>query len=217
MPAVRRCDDLWLRHTAALRCDRAGRGVILGLGCADAVGACPSAFAHQLPCAGTGAGHAVASPDRVLVKFNSFWTIELEPGWSLFATHPVDREDLPFRLVTGLVDADRFSDVGILFPAVWTDPAFTGTLPRGTPVAQCFAVPRDVPEMVFEAFSAEAAGNDSKPRPLLWCPNILCGAYSIGWGFYYERNEVSRVDSLYPIENQDASSLQVSWLRAIHQ
>ncbi len=27
--------------------------------------------------------------DGAAIKFNSFWTIELEPGWSLFATHPV--------------------------------------------------------------------------------------------------------------------------------
>ncbi len=46
--------------------------------------------------------------------------IELEPGWSLFATHPVNRDDLPFRLISGLVDADRFHDGGINFPAVWT-------------------------------------------------------------------------------------------------
>ncbi len=80
--------------------------------------------------------------ERAIVKFNSFWTIELEPGHALFATHPVNRDDLPFRLLTGLVDADRFADVGILFPAVWTDPGFEGVLPRGTPVAQCFPVAR---------------------------------------------------------------------------
>ena len=51
-----------------------------------------------------------------IVKFNSFWTIELEPGYSLFATHPVNRADLPFRLLTGVVDCDRFTDVGICFP-----------------------------------------------------------------------------------------------------
>jgi hypothetical protein len=103
------------------------------------------------------AGTPLHQPDQLLVKFNSFWTVELEPGWSLFATHPVNREDLPFRLLTGLVDADRFSDVGILFPAVWKDSGFSGTLPRGTPVAQCFAVPRAVPELVFETFSLETA------------------------------------------------------------
>ena len=78
-----------------------------------------------------------------IVKFNSFWTVALPPGWSLFATHPANREDLPFRLLTGLVDADRFTAVGILFPAQWKDPGFEGMLPRGTPVAQCFPVPRE--------------------------------------------------------------------------
>ncbi len=82
------------------------------------------------------------SPDVVIVKFNSFWTIELEQGYSLFATHPVNRADLPFRLLTGLVDCDRFCDVGVLFPAFWVDPEFEGVLPRGTAVAQCFAVER---------------------------------------------------------------------------
>jgi hypothetical protein len=118
-------------------------------------------------------GTPMHDPARVFVKFNSFWTIELEPGWSLFATHPVNREDLPFRLITGLVDSDRFSDVGILFPAVWTDLGFTGTLPRGTPVAQCFAVPRVVPELVFEAMSIDdAARYDTTAEALLSRPGV---------------------------------------------
>lgn len=90
-----------------------------------------------------------------VVKFNCFWTIELAPGWSLFATHPVNRLDLPFRTLTGLVDADRFNDLGIFFPALWTDPDFRGVLPRGTPIAQCFAVPREVPSLHCEGFSEE--------------------------------------------------------------
>lgn len=32
--------------------------------------------------------------DRAIVKFNSFWTIALEPGWSLLATHPLNQPDL---------------------------------------------------------------------------------------------------------------------------
>jgi hypothetical protein len=96
-------------------------------------------------------------PDVAIVKFNSFWTIELEPGYSLFATHPVNRADLPFRLLTGVVDCDRFTDVGILFPAVWTDANFEGVLPRGTPIAQCFPILRDALELQFQPFSAEEA------------------------------------------------------------
>jgi hypothetical protein len=102
-------------------------------------------------------GTPLHDPDRAFIKFNSFWTIELEAGWSLFATHPVNRLDLPFRLLSGLVDSDRFTDLGILFPALWTDPAFSGVLARGTPVAQCFPVPRTALELVCEGFSAERA------------------------------------------------------------
>ena len=97
--------------------------------------------------------------DTAIVKFNSFWTIELEPGYSLFATHPINRGDLPFRLMTGLIDSDLFTDVGILFPAVWIDPGFDGVLARGTPVAQCFPVGRDPLELVCEAFSPEDGVN----------------------------------------------------------
>lgn len=96
------------------------------------------------------------------VKFNSFWTIELEAGWSLFATHPVNRLDLPFRLLTGIVDSDRLYDAGINFPALWTDPGFSGVLPKGTPVAQCFPVPRAPPELVFESFDATHAAAYAK-------------------------------------------------------
>jgi hypothetical protein len=50
------------------------------------------------------------------------------------------------------VDADRFHDGAINFPGVWTQPDFSGVLPKGTPVAQCFAVPRAAPMLEFESF-----------------------------------------------------------------
>ena len=93
--------------------------------------------------------------DAVAVKFNLFWTVELEAGWSLFATHPINRADLPFRLLSGLVDADRFHDVGILFPALWTDPAFSGVLPRGTPIAQCIPARRERVELEFATLDTD--------------------------------------------------------------
>jgi len=110
---------------------------------------------------------------KAAIKFNSFWTIELDPGWSLFATHPVNREDLPFRLISGLVDADRFHDGGINFPAVWKDPDFSGVLAKGTPVAQCFAVPRAAPQLSFE--SLDEAHRDAYSKTVadvLAAPNV---------------------------------------------
>lgn len=119
--------------------------------------------------------------DRAIVKFNSFWTVELEEGWSLFATHPVNRDDLPFRLLTGLVDADRFTDVGILFPAQWTDPEFSGVLPRGTPVAQCFPVPRTALELCCEAFDAgRQAAYEQTARDLLGTPGVYRKRFRAG-------------------------------------
>jgi len=113
------------------------------------------------------------APDATIVKFNSFWTIELEPGYSLFATHPVNRADLPFRLLTGLIDCDRFCDVGVLFPAVWVDPQFAGVVPRGTPIAQCFPVARTALELCCEPLSPEEARRyDATASALLSQPGV---------------------------------------------
>lgn len=94
--------------------------------------------------------------DRFIVKFNNFWTIALPPGYSLFVTHPVNRADLPFTALTGLVDSDVYVDSLIHFPARWNDPDFSGVLPKGTPVAQCFPVRRERFVEQFETLSPEA-------------------------------------------------------------
>ena len=124
------------------------------------------------------AGSPLARGAQSAVKFNSFWTIELEPGWSLMAVHPINRDDLPFRLITGLVDADRFNEVGINFPAVWTDPNFSGLLPRGTPIAQCYPVPREVPALVCEPMSdARARGYDALATQIMGGPGVYRKGY----------------------------------------
>ena len=83
----------------------------------------------------------------LIVKFINFWTLEAPEGWSLLFTHPFNRDDLPFRTLTGLVDCDRFAHGYVHFPALWSDPGFAGTLPAGTPVAQVLAIPRDAPTL----------------------------------------------------------------------
>ena len=98
-------------------------------------------------------GSPLAHGKSSVLKFNSFWTIELDPGWSLMVVHPINRDDLPFRLITGMIDADRFNDIGINFPAVWNDRSFSGVLPRGTPIAQCYPVPRETPALIFDVMS----------------------------------------------------------------
>jgi hypothetical protein len=101
-------------------------------------------------------GSPLHDPERVFVKFNSFWTIALDPGWSLLAMHPANRNDLPFETLTGLVDADLYDGL-IHFPARWLDPSFEGVLPRGTPVAQCIPVRREALKLAFAPLAGEAA------------------------------------------------------------
>jgi len=70
-------------------------------------------------------------------------------------THPVNRTDLPFTTLTGLVDCDNFHDTPLNFPARWHDAGFNGVLPKGTPVAQCLPVKREYWTGRCEALSDE--------------------------------------------------------------
>ena len=111
--------------------------------------------------------------DDNLIKFIGFWTIELPPGWSLLTTHPLNRDDLPFRTLTGLVDADAFNEIGLLFPARWLDPATPCVLPRGTPIAQCIPVPRAPQTLAFGAIAdARAAAFAQVGAAILSEPGI---------------------------------------------
>jgi hypothetical protein len=88
-------------------------------------------------------GTPLFDEDQFVLKFHNLWTIETPPGYSLLFTHPVNRLDLPFTTLTGLVDTDRYYDGWVHFPAHWHDTAFSGVLPKGTPVAQCLPVKRE--------------------------------------------------------------------------
>ena len=60
--------------------------------------------------------------------------------------------------LTGLVDADGYRDNFINFPAHWHDAAFTGVLPKGTPVAQCLPIRRDIWTARFGLIEGDAVG-----------------------------------------------------------
>jgi hypothetical protein len=109
-------------------------------------------------------GSPLFKEDRYLIKFNNFWTIKTPPGYSLLFTHPLNRNDLPFTTITGLVDTDTFSDSLLNFPARWHDEGFNGVLRKGTPIAQCLPVKRELWAAQFEAISPEAAARLNTTR-----------------------------------------------------
>jgi hypothetical protein len=113
------------------------------------------------------AGTPFHDEDRFIIKFNNFWTIETPPGYSLLCTHPINRTDLPFTTLTGLVDSDTFYDSPLNFPARWHDTEFNGVLPKGTPVAQCLPVKRESWVGRFELLSREDMARISETRETL--------------------------------------------------
>lgn len=87
------------------------------------------------------------NPGDFIIKLNNFWSIEAPEGISLLFTHPLNREELPFRTLAGVVDCDRFKGGFVHFPALWKDPKFEGTLKAGTPIAQAFPFKREALEL----------------------------------------------------------------------
>ena len=85
------------------------------------------------------------------------WTVEAPEGYAIYFTHPINRFDLPFTTLTGLVNSDLYSENWVHFPAYWHDRNFNGVLPRGTPIAQCFPVKREGWIAQASPFTAEEA------------------------------------------------------------
>jgi hypothetical protein len=113
------------------------------------------------------AGTPFFDDDCFIIKFNNFWTIEAPAGYSLLFTHPVNRTDLPFTTLTGLVDCDTFYNSPLNFPARWHDTGFNGVLPKGTPVAQCLPVKRESWAARCEVLSDEATARIIETRDAL--------------------------------------------------
>ncbi len=64
-------------------------------------------------------GSPFFAPDRFIIKFTNFWTIEAPKGYSVLFAHPANRADLPFTTITGLVDSDLYKDNLVHFRAQW--------------------------------------------------------------------------------------------------
>jgi hypothetical protein len=69
------------------------------------------------------------------------WAVKLPAGYSALYTHPINRFDLPFVTVTGVIDNDKFTSGGN-FP-VFIKKDFYGVIPAGTPIAQVFPFKRE--------------------------------------------------------------------------
>lgn len=77
-----------------------------------------------------------------LPKWHSGWIINTPKGYSTLFTHPLNRNDLPFRTFSGVVETDRH-DIEVNFPfQMLEQKEYPFIIPAGTPIAQIFPFKR---------------------------------------------------------------------------
>jgi hypothetical protein len=73
--------------------------------------------------------------------FRMNWFYQTPPGYSVLVTHPMNRYDLPFYTLSGMVDSDIW---GLpVFFSFFLKRDFIGTIPKGTPIMQFIPFKRD--------------------------------------------------------------------------
>lgn len=102
------------------------------------------------------------------LKWNNVFYITTPKGYSCHITHPVNREDLPFRTLTGVVDTDTHPVI-INFPFL-VNKDFKGVIPAGTPIAQVIPFKRD-------DWTAEVI-DDREPKHYLAAYELLSPPYN---------------------------------------
>lgn len=69
------------------------------------------------------------------------WGIELPKGYSALVTSPLNRFDLPFLTVAGIIDSDKYTLPGLM--PFFLKEGFSGLVPKGTPFAQIIPIKRE--------------------------------------------------------------------------
>lgn len=75
------------------------------------------------------------------LKFTNFYGIKTPKGYSTLFTHPLNRSELPFYTLQGVVDTDTYHNP-VNFPFFIRD-NFEGIIPAGTPIAQVIPIKRE--------------------------------------------------------------------------
>lgn len=75
-------------------------------------------------------------------KWNNLFAMKTPRGYSTMFLHPLNRIELPFYSISGVVDTDSFP-VAVNFP-FFVKKDFRGVIPAGTPIAQAIPFKRTV-------------------------------------------------------------------------
>ena len=69
------------------------------------------------------------------------WGIEAPEGYSILVLNPINRFDLPFLTVSGIIDSDKYTSSGLM--PFFLKEGFSGMIPKGTPFAQIIPIKRE--------------------------------------------------------------------------
>ncbi len=88
--------------------------------------------------------------------FHPPWVPELPEGWSMLYMTPLNRVDLPFQFMSGIVDSDSFtqSEERSNIP-FYIKKSFDGIIPKGTPMLQMIPVRRENWKAIANEHDAE--------------------------------------------------------------
>jgi hypothetical protein len=71
------------------------------------------------------------------------WVPKLPDGYSLLYTHPLNRSDLPFVTLSGIIDNDRYINETAGNHPFFIKKGFSGIIPAGTPMFQMIPIKRE--------------------------------------------------------------------------
>lgn len=92
-------------------------------------------------------------------RINPQWMVKTEEGVSCMFIHPMFHEDLPFRVVNGVIDTDNFISDGSF--SILVERGFKGVLKKGSPFIQVIPFRREEYELAvpeFEEYEDEVIG-----------------------------------------------------------
>ena len=85
-----------------------------------------------------------SNTEDFVMKWSFNFIIQTPDGYSTMFTHPLNRYDLPFRTLSGVVDTDSYP-IPVLFPFIMISGAIKERviIEKGTPLCQFFVIKRD--------------------------------------------------------------------------
>jgi hypothetical protein len=74
-------------------------------------------------------------------RFHTAYTVKTPKNYSILITHPLNRFDLPFNTLSGIIDSDKYNRDLVITFFIRSD--FNGIIEKGTPIAQIIPIKRD--------------------------------------------------------------------------